>query len=126
MDKIITEDGLTFDDLLLLPNYSDFKRQEVDLTVKLHKKIILKLPIISSPMDTVTEDLMAIEMAKAGGLGIIHRNLSIQKQIEMVKKVKNNNLIVGAAVGVGHDFEERVEKIIKMKVDIIVIDSGHG
>lgn len=133
-------EGVTFDDILLLPGYTDFKRKDVELTVKLHKKITLKLPIISSPMDTVTEDKMAIEIAQNGGLGIIHRNLSIEKQVEMINKTKKTKvndlnkaaidekkrLLVGAAVGIGEDFEKRTKKLIENNVDLIVIDSGHG
>lgn len=133
-------EGITFDDVLLLPNYSDFKRNDVDLSVELHPKIKLKIPIISSPMDTVTEDKMAIAMAENGGLGIIHRNLSIEKQISMIKKVKKiitkdnklaaidkkNRLLVGAAVGVGEDFYQRVKKLVENEVDLLVVDSGHG
>lgn len=139
-DKIVDQKGLTFDDLLLLPNYSDFKRQDVNLTVTLHPKIILKLPVISSPMDTVTENKMAVAMAQNGGLGIIHRNLDINKQTQMVNELKQtkvtnlktaavdheNRLLVGAAVGVGADFEQRVKSLIKAKTDVIVVDSGHG
>lgn len=119
-------EGLTFDDILLLPSYTDFKRKDVDLTTKLHEKIILKLPVISSPMDTVTEDKMAIEMAKNGGLGIIHRNLTVKDQASMVRVVKQQRLLVGAAVGTGEDFESRTETLVKEKVDVIVLDSGHG
>lgn len=124
--KIIAANGLTFDDVLLLPNYADFKRSEADLTTKLHESIILKLPIISSPMDTVTEENMALEMAKQGGLGIIHRNLTVQKQAEMVAQVKKKRFLVGAAVGTGGDFEERTKTLIQVKADVIVVDSGHG
>lgn len=138
--KILPEQGLTFDDVLLLPGYADFKRKDVDLTTKIHKTITLKLPIISSPMDTVTEEKMAQKLAENGGLGIIHRNLNIEKQAAMVKKVKKskvmnketavtdtkNRLIVGAAVGIGPDFEDRTKTLIESEIDAIVIDSGHG
>ncbi len=125
MQNIVTE-GLTFDDVLLLPGFTDFKRQEVDLTTRLHPKIVLKLPVISSPMDTVTESVMARSLAKAGGLGIIHRNLTVESQSEMVKKVKKEGLLVGAAIGVGSDLEERVKALVKSHVDALVVDSGHG
>ena len=138
--KILQDAGITFDDVLLLPGYTDFSRKDVDLSVSLHPKIMLKMPVVSSPMDTVTEADMAIMMAKNGGLGIIHRNLSIDAQISILRAVKGlsvtnpssasvdaeANLLVGAAVGVGEDFEERVQKLITNDVDIICIDSGHG
>ncbi len=124
--KLSHLEGLTFDDLLLIPNYTDFKRQDVDLTTKLHNNLILKLPVISAPMDTVTEEEMAIRLAQAGALGIIHRNLNIEKQAQMVKNVKKRKLLVGAAVGVGPDFEPRVKALVEVGVDTVVIDSGHG
>lgn len=137
-DKIVRETGLSYDDILLLPGYTDFKRPDVDLTTRLHKNITLKLPVISAPMDTVTEDEMAIELAQSGGLGIIHRNLTVVKQVLLVKKVKTTaakpdasidnkgRLLVGAAVGAGADLEERMEGLDKAEVDLVVVDSGHG
>lgn len=118
--------GLTFDDVLLLPGFSDFSRDNIDLSTNLTKKIKLKLPFISAPMDTVTESKLAIEIAKLGGIGIIHRNLSINEQAKEVQKVKDENLIVGAAIGASRGFEERVEALVKAKTDAIVIDSAHG
>jgi IMP dehydrogenase len=78
-EKIQFTDSFTFDDVLLLPNYTDFTRDDVDLSVELHPKIKLHLPVISAPMDTVTMSVMAINLAKNGGLGIIHRNLPIEE-----------------------------------------------
>lgn len=137
--KIIM-DGLTFDDVLLIPNESTFKRSTVDLTADLHPKIKLKLPILSSPMDTVTESEMAIAMAQAGGLGVIHRNLQVSTQKEMVQKVKKAKVsdpatasldpkkryLVAAAIGAGADMQERVKALVEAEVDMIVVDSGHG
>lgn len=124
--KIVDQKAFTYDDILLLPNYSTFKRQEVDLTTVLHKTITLKLPVISSPMDTVTEAAMARAMATAGGLGIIHRNMSVSAQADMVKTAKKGSVKVGAAVGVGTDFNERARALMQAKADLLVIDSGHG
>lgn len=120
------QDGLTFDDILILPGYTDFKRQDVDLTTKLHERIVLKLPVLSSPMDTVTEDGMARVLAQSGGLGIIHRNLTVSAQAGMVTTVKKEKLLVGAAVGIGSDFDERVRALAAAGTDVLVIDSGHG
>lgn len=126
LHKIVPHEALTFDDLLLLPGYADFKRSDVDLTTRLHPAIILPLPVISSPMDTVTETEMAISMATAGGLGIIHRNMSVTSEADAVRAVKTRKLLVGAAVGVGTDFDARVDALMKAKVDVLVVDSGHG
>ncbi|OGH15792.1 MAG: hypothetical protein A3C22_00245 [Candidatus Levybacteria bacterium RIFCSPHIGHO2_02_FULL_37_10] len=123
--KLLSHFGLTFDDVLLVPSYSDFTRKDVDLSTKLTKKINLSIPFVSSPMDTVTESELAIELAKLGGIGIIHRNLTIDGQVREVEKVKNKKLLVGAAIA-GKNYEERVKALIKVNVDVVVIDSAHG
>lgn len=82
------KEALTFDDVLLLPSYSEVLPSGVDTGTKLTKNIALNIPIISSSMDTVTESAMAISMAQSGGMGIIHKNLSIEEQQKEVKKVK--------------------------------------
>ena len=120
------KEALTFDDVTLAPKYSEILPTEVDTTVKLTNNLKLKIPLLSSAMDTVTESRMAIAIAKAGGIGVIHRNLNIKKQITEIKKVKKHKLIVGAAVGAGfHEFK-RAKKIIKEGVDLIVVDTAHG
>ena len=118
--------GLTFNDVLLLPGYSDFNRSDIDLSTNLTKKIKLKIPFISAPMDTVTESTLAISLAKIGGIGIIHRNLTIEKQSDEVAKVKKKKLLVGAAIGVSKAHEERVKALVRASVDVIVLDSAHG
>lgn len=118
--------GLTFDDVLLIPGYSDFSRLDIDLSTNLTRKIKLSLPFVSSPMDTVTESKLAIELAKLGGIGIIHRNLSVDNQANEVKMVKNENLLVGASIGANKGYTERVEALIKAGADVIVVDSAHG
>jgi IMP dehydrogenase len=126
MNNNIIMEGITFDDVLLVPGYSDFKRGNVDLTTRLHEKIVLTLPLLSSPMDTVTEADMAVALGKAGGMGIIHRNLSVEKEAEMVKNVKKEHVLVGAAVGAGSDLKDRVDTLAEAGVDVIVVDSGNG
>ena len=118
--------GLTYDDVLLLPDASEVVPSEVETKTFLTRSIQLHIPLISSAMDTVTESAMAIAMAKAGGIGIIHRNLAIDEQVTHVKLVKGANLRVGAAVGVGEDGFERAEALIGAGVDVIVVDTAHG
>ncbi len=87
--KIICE-GITFDDVLLVPGYSEVLPNQVSLKTKLTNKIELNIPILSAAMDTVTESDLAIAMARVGGIGIIHKNLSIAEQALEVQKVKRN------------------------------------
>ena len=121
----ITE-ALTFDDVLMLPRYSNVLPAETNITLNLTNKIILKVPFFSSAMDTVTESNMAIAMARAGGIGIIHRNLSINFQTAEVIKVKKKNLIVGAAIGTSKEDLKRARSLVDCGVDLIVIDTAHG
>ena len=87
MDKL-KHKALTFDDVLLLPRYSDFLPSEADISSNLTENITLKMPLLSAAMDTVTESKMAISLAEAGGIGVIHKNNSIEKQASEVKSVK--------------------------------------
>ena len=89
MDKVKSK-AFTFDDVLLLPRYSDFVPSEADTETRLTKSIKIKMPLISAAMDTVTESRMAIALAEAGGLGIIHKNNSIEEQAAIVKAVKKH------------------------------------
>jgi len=118
--------GLTYDDVLLLPDASNVVPSEVSTKTQLTRNIWIDIPLISSAMDTVTESQMAIAMAKSGGIGIIHRNLSITDQVTHVKMVKNIGLIVGAAVGVGDDGFSRAQALIEAGVDVVVVDTAHG
>ncbi|HEY0733533.1 MAG TPA: IMP dehydrogenase [Herpetosiphonaceae bacterium] len=89
-DAKFEREGLTFDDVLLVPAYSDVLPAQVDVSTQLTKKIRLNIPIISSAMDTVTEAGLAIAIAREGGLGIIHKNMSIEQQAEMIRRVKRS------------------------------------
>src|SRR5437773_11442309 len=92
----IIQDGITFDDVLLIPAYSDFVPADADTRTRLTRAIELNIPLISAPMDTVTESALAIALAQEGGIGIIHKNLSITDQAREVEKVKRseNGVIV--------------------------------
>jgi len=120
------KESLTFDDVLLIPKYSDVLPSETDISLNLSKKITLKVPFLSSAMDTVTESKMAVAIAQAGGIGVIHRNLNIRKQSQEVMKVKKKKLIVGAAVGTNNEDVDRARSLIDNGCDLIVIDTAHG
>jgi IMP dehydrogenase len=124
--QLISTPTLTFDDVLLKPGYAGFTRDQIDLSTQLTRNIRLKLPLVSAPMDTVTESKLAIELAKAGGIGIIHRNLSTEAQSSEVASVKKEGVLVGAAVGSSPGYEKRVEALVAAGVDVIIIDSAHG
>ncbi len=117
---------LTYDDVLLTPNYSEVTPSKTDVSSSLTNSIQLKIPIVASPMDTVCEDRMAIAIAKLGGYGIIHRNLSIEEQAKQLKKVMEKGHEAGVAVGIGSDFEKRIKSLAKCGANEICIDSSHG
>ena len=120
------KESFTFDDVTLVPQYSSVLPYETITSIKLDENLKLDIPLMSSAMDTITESKMAIAIAKSGGIGIIHRNLSIIEQTKEVKKVKKNNLFVGAAVGTNTKDIDRVYKLLESKVDLIVVDTAHG
>ncbi len=136
---------LTFDDVLLLPQYSEVLPAEVFTASRFSKNIKLNIPISSSAMDTVTESKMAIALARLGGIGVIHKNLSVNEQSGEVKKVKSykviklssqdkqsaildktGRLVVVAAVGAAGDFFERAAALVKAGADGLVVDTAHG
>tara|TARA_B100001115_G_C15692331_1_gene335250 strand:+ start:380 stop:688 length:309 start_codon:yes stop_codon:yes gene_type:complete len=89
---VVIKESLTFDDVLLLPRYSDTLPSETDISLSLTSKISLKVPFLSSAMDTVTESKMAIAIASSGGIGVIHRNMSVKDQSREIFKVKKKIL----------------------------------
>ncbi len=139
------EEGLTFDDVLLIPKRSNLpSRSSVEVRTRLTKKIKLNIPIVSANMDTITEWQMAVAIAKEGGIGIIHRFMSDEDKIRQIQKVKfhtfddsdqrefplvslnNSALMCGIAVGVKRDSMQLVQKLIDIGVDVFVIDVAHG
>ena len=120
---------LSFDDILLVPQYSDIRsRSEIDTSVKLKKnniEINLDIPIISSPMSTVTEAYMCNAINSLGGMGIIHRYNTITFQKKLISYIYNNNL-KSAAVGVTGDFKERLSELVSEGLSIVCIDVAHG
>ena len=123
---VTIKEALTFDDVLMLPRFSSILPSNTDISLELTNKIKLKVPFLSSAMDTVTESNMAIAMAQEGGIGVIHRNLNIKKQSSEIKKVKNKKLLVGAAVGTNKEDFDRAKALIDSGADLIVIDTAHG
>lgn len=139
--KIIAE-AITFDDVLLVPAHSQVLPHEVSLQTRLTPTIMLNIPLVSAAMDTVTEAPLAIALARLGGLGFIHKNLSIEAQAKQVVQVKQAEVLdsqnpqacvddqgqlrVGAAVGASQDVLERVQALVNAGVDVITVDSAHG
>ena len=141
MNGKIIKEGYTFDDVLLVPAYSAVVPAKVHLQTQLSSKIHLNIPVLSAAMDTVTEARMAIALALSGGLGIIHKNMSITQQASMILEVKSakisqdhpdaavdqtHHCLVGAAVGVKEDTLARVKALVEAGVDVIAVDSAHG
>lgn len=141
-DTKFAKEGITFDDVLLIPAESHVLPNEVDLSVQLAPNLKLNVPFLSASMDTVTETTMATTMARNGGLGVIHKNMSAESQAKMVADVKaiandaaqypnaavdaNNHLLVAAAVGVTSDTFDRADALLKAGADAIIIDTAHG
>ena len=139
MNGKVIKEGYTFDDLLLVPAYSTVVPADVSLKTRLCDGIELSIPVCSAAMDTVTESAMAIALAQSGGIGFIHKNLSVEAQADMVRTVKqavvsskdaavdsNGKLLAGAAVGVSETTMVRVKELVDAGVDILTVDSAHG
>ena len=126
MGKIIGE-GITFDDVLLVPAYSEVIPNQVDLSTNLTKKIRLNIPMMSAGMDTVTEHRMAIAMARQGGIGIIHKNMSIEQQAEEVDKVKRseNGVITDPfSLSPEHTLQDADDLMGKFRISGVPITEG--
>ncbi len=120
----ITGEGLTFDDVLLVPSYSEILPSEVSLAARFSRNVSLGIPFASAAMDTVTESALAAAIAAEGGIGVIHKNMSAEAQAAEVAAVKAKGFLVAAAVGVRA--LDRVKALVDAGVDVIVVDSAHG
>ncbi len=120
--------GLTFDDVLIVPAKSDVRsRKDPSLGTQLTKNKWMEMPIISANMDTVTESAMAIAMNQLGGVGILHRFMTIEDQVKHVEKMKAQGLKnISASIGVNDDYQDRARSLIKAGVNILTIDIAHG
>tara|TARA_B100000683_G_scaffold277716_1_gene338248 strand:+ start:5363 stop:6841 length:1479 start_codon:yes stop_codon:yes gene_type:complete len=124
------QEGLTYDDVLLVPSYADIlpTENDIDLTTNLTKKISLKTPVISAAMDTVTGSAMAIAMAQEGGIGVIHKNMSIQQQADEVRKVKraeNGMILDPITVKADATVEDVLELMAEYKIGGIPVVDDH-
>ena len=142
MAKILEKDALTFDDVLLVPQYSEITPDMADVSTKLTNTFKMNVPFLSAAMDTVSEHKLVTALALAGGLGVIHKNMSIAdqaKEVEMVKNYEFDNekykrvlidkkgrLCVGAAIGVTADMMDRVHALMDAGVDVFVLDSAYN
>ena len=124
-DRILRE-AITFDDVLLVPAYSEVLPREVSLKTRFSRNLSLEIPFASAAMDTVTEAPMAIAMAREGGIGVLHKNTSAEAQAAEVRKVKAEGLKVAAGVGITPDALDRVRVLVAEGVDAVVLDSAHG
>lgn len=122
--RMAIEERYTFDDVLIEPAESDMEPHEADVSIALSPTIRLAAPILSAAMDTVTEVDMVIALGKAGGLGVLHRNCTIEQQVSWVQEIKKEGVLVGAACG---PFDEkRAKSLCESGVDALIIDCAHG
>lgn len=120
--------GVSFDDVLIEPAYSEItSRQSISISNSLDSSLSFQVPIISSPMDTVTESTMATAVSSSGGLGIIHRYNTIDRQVHLVRtSIDQGALYVGAAIGVKGDYIERAVELVSNGVAVLCVDIAHG
>jgi IMP dehydrogenase len=118
--------GFSFDDVLIVPKYNKIlSRKEVKFKTRVTRNYEINIPLVAANMDTVCEARMAIALGKLGGLGVIHRFLTIEEQARQVREVKKEGLICAAAIGV-KDVEERARALVEAGLEILVIDIAHG
>ena len=127
-DRIVS-DGLTFDDVLLIPAYSDVLPREVNLSSPFSRNIMLNTPIVSAAMDTVTESRMAIAIAREGGIGVIHKNMTIEEQarhVEVVKRAENGMIYNPVTIKKGRKVVDALQLMSEYKIGGIPVVDDHG
>ena len=123
------KEAVTYDDMLLVPQYSDItSRSEVNISSWLNSNHFLELPVIASPMDTVSEVEMSVAMAKAGGLAVIHRYNTIPEQGQLVSQAASHasTSLIAAAIGVTGDYLERATTLVALGANVLCVDVAHG
>ena len=121
------ETGLSYDDVLLVPQRSPVdSRSDVDLSTEVADGLELSVPVLTAAMDTVTEAEMARAVAGVGGLGVVHRFLTVDEQAEMVRTVAEEGLAASGAVGIAEDYHARAEALVDAGADLLVLDVAHG
>lgn len=120
--------GLTYDDVLIVPSKSAVRsRKDPSLSTRLTRRTKIDLPFISANMDTITESPMALAMGQLGGVGILHRFMTVEQQLEEVRKVRASGLpIIAASIGVNEEGRERAIKLVEAGVNLLTIDIAHG
>lgn len=129
MNHKILFDGITFDDVLLVPQYSEVLPREADTSTRLTRSISLRTPILSAAMDTVTESEMAIAIAREGGIGVIHKNMTIERQaheIDIVKRSESGMILNPITLTADREVREAMELMAKYRISGIPIVDGHG
>lgn len=125
--KILPYQGLTYDDVVIVPQYSDIKsRDDVDISVEIAPDVRLSVPMIASNMDTVISTELCVKLSELGGIAMIHQFQSIELEVKMLKDVKEKGAKVGASIGCAGDFLERAKELIDNGADIVLMDTPHG
>lgn len=119
--------GLSYDDVLLVPQYSEIKsRSDVDLSTQITPNLKLGIPLISSNMSSITDANFAISLGRLGGLGVLPRFMPIEEEVSMVEAVKKEKVLVGASIGVRETGFERAKLLVSAGADLLVLDVAHG
>lgn len=127
MATLLPQIGLTYDDVTICPQYSTVQsRSDVDTSVTIAPGITLRVPLIAANMETVISEELCVKLSEYGGIAMIHQFQSIEREVEMLVRVKARRALVGASIGCTGDFMERAEALVRNHADIILMDTPHG